>query len=125
MIRWVVSFLVSSSAAIACEPTGQFLSSDTQNAPEVQMAVDEIPLAKPFSILISICDETSVSEMRVDAVMPAHQHGMNYTSKVTAMGDGMFRVDDMLFHMPGSWELQVDIDFNGQLVSYTSDIVLK
>ena len=90
------------------------------------MAVDEIPLAQPFSILVTVCDETAVHQLRVDAIMPAHQHGMNYTPKVTALGGGAFRVDDMLFHMPGLWELRVDVDINGQSIgSYSSEITLK
>ncbi|MDP5219668.1 hypothetical protein Q5Y75_20805 [Ruegeria sp. 2205SS24-7] len=125
MIRWLVWFLASSGAAIACEATGQRMSTETQNAPAVHVAVDEIPLAQPFSILLTVCGETAVSEMRVDAVMPAHQHGMNYLPVVTAIGDDVFRIDDMLFHMPGKWELQVDVEYNGQTVSYTYDLALK
>ncbi|MEO1108983.1 MAG: hypothetical protein AAFX90_13795 [Pseudomonadota bacterium] len=101
------------------------MNSEVQNAPEVYLSVDEIPLAQPFSILFSICSETAVGQMRVDAIMPAHRHGMNYTPKVTALGGGAFRVDDMLFHMPGLWELQVDVDINGQSIFYTSEIALK
>jgi hypothetical protein len=125
MIRWAFWFLVSSGAAVACEATGQRMGSETQNAPKVHVTVDEIPLAQPFSILITVCDNTDVSEMRVDALMPAHQHGLNYTPKVTALGDGVFRVDNMLFHMPGLWELQVDVGFGDRSVSYTSNIMLK
>lgn len=125
MIRWLVWFLASSGAAIACEAMGQRMATETQNAPAVHVAVEEIPLAQPFSILITVCSETAMSDMRVDAIMPAHQHGMNYAPKVTATGDGLFRVDDMLFHMPGLWELRVEVDFNGQSVAYTSYIELK
>lgn len=125
MIRWLVWFLVSSGAAVACEATGQRMGSEIQNAPAVQVTVNEIPLAQPFSILLTVCSEIAVSDMRVDAIMPAHQHGMNYLPVVTAKGDGVFRVDDMLFHMPGMWELQVDVEYNGQSVSYTFDIALK
>ncbi|WP_299886637.1 hypothetical protein [uncultured Ruegeria sp.] len=101
------------------------MGSETQNAPEAHVAVDEIPLAQPFSILITVCDNTDVGEMRVDALMPAHQHDLNYTPKVTALGDGLFRVDNMLFHMPGLWELQVDVGFGDRSVSYTSNVMLK
>ncbi|WP_170383475.1 hypothetical protein [Ruegeria atlantica] len=125
MIRWLVWFLVSSGAAVACEAAGQRMSSEIRDAPAVHVAFNEIPLAQPFSILLTVCSEIAVSELRVDAVMPAHQHGMNYLPVVTATGDGVFRVDDMLFHMPGMWELQVDFEYNGQSVSYTSDVALK
>ncbi|WP_050605361.1 hypothetical protein [Ruegeria sp. 6PALISEP08] len=125
MIRWVLVFFASSGAAVACEAEGQRMGSETQNAPAVHVAAAAIPLAQPFSILVTICGETAVSEVRVDAIMPAHQHGLNYAPKVTAISDRLFRVDDMLFHMPGLWELQVNVDFNGRSVSYTSEIALK
>ncbi|WP_170560647.1 hypothetical protein [Ruegeria atlantica] len=101
------------------------MNSEVQNAPEVYLSVDEIPLAQPFSVLVSICSETAVGQMGVDAIMPAHRHGLNYTPKVTALGGGAFRVDDMLFHMPGLWELQVNVDINGQSIFYSSEITLK
>ena len=125
MIRSAVWFMIWSSTAFACDEIGQRMTSEVQNAPEVYLSVDEIPLAEPFSVLVSICSETTVGQMRVDAIMPAHQHGMNYTPKVTALDGGVFRIDDMLFHMPGLWELQIDVDVSGQSVFYTSEIALK
>lgn len=101
------------------------MSSETKNAPKVHVAVGEFPLAQPFSILLTVCDDIAVSEMRVDAIMPAHQHGLNYVPNITALGDGVFRADNMLFHMPGLWELRVDAKFGGRSISYTSDVVLK
>ncbi len=125
MIRWVLMFLASSGAAVACEAEGQRMGSETQNAPAVHVATAEIPLAQPFSILVTICGEAAVGAVRVDAIMPAHQHGLNYVPKVTVLNDRLFRVDEVLFHMPGLWELQVNVDFSGRSVSYTSEIPLK
>ncbi|WP_170711984.1 MULTISPECIES: hypothetical protein [unclassified Ruegeria] len=101
------------------------MGSQAPNAPEVYVDVGEIPLAQPFSIQISVCSEATVQEVRVDAFMPAHQHGLNYAPEVSALGDGLFRVDGLLFHMPGLWELQTDVEFRGRSVSYTSEISLK
>ncbi|WP_299641851.1 FixH family protein [uncultured Ruegeria sp.] len=101
------------------------MSSETQNAPKVHVEVGEISLAQQFSVLLTVCDDVAVSEVRVDATMPAHQHGLNYAPKITALGDGVFRADNMLFHMPGLWELRVDASFGGRSISYNSDVVLK
>lgn len=125
MIRWVFAVLASSGAAVACEATGHRMGSEAPDAPAVHFAVTDIPLAQPFSILVTVCDEAAVNELRVDAIMPAHRHGVNYEPVVTALGQGMFRVDNVLFHMPGAWELQVDVDFIGQSVSYSADIELR
>ncbi len=89
------------------------------------MDVGAIPLAQPFSVQISVCAEATVHQVRVDAFMPAHQHGLNYAPEVSALGDGTFRVDGLLFHMSGLWELQADVEFSGRSVSYTSEISLK
>ena len=45
----------------------------------------------------------------VDARMPAHQHGMKQVPSVHPLGDGRFRVEGMLLHMTGHWELYVDV----------------
>ncbi len=125
MTRWAFWFLISSGPVVACEAVGRRAVSDFEDAPEVYVSSEVVPLAQPFSILIEVCNETPVNDILVDAIMPAHRHGLNYTPKVTALDSGIFRIDDLLFHMPGLWELQVDVDFNGQSVSYTSEISLR
>lgn len=44
-----------------------------------------------------------------DAVMPDHGHGMNTLPEVEATGAGTFRVEGLLFHMPGDWEIHIDV----------------
>jgi len=48
-------------------------------------------------------------ELHADAAMPEHDHGMNTKPKVRANPDGSFTVKGMLFHMPGRWELYLDV----------------
>ncbi len=50
-----------------------------------------------------------------DAAMPHHGHGMNFVPRVTPLGDGRYRVEGMLFHMRGRWELFVDVERDGVL----------
>ncbi|NOD97613.1 hypothetical protein GS610_10370 [Ruegeria sp. HKCCD6228] len=125
MIRWFFLFLALSNVATACETTGQRLSSETHGAPEIHLVVGDIPLAQPFSLQISICDEIAVDTVRVDAIMPAHRHGLNYAPEITELGDGLYRADGLLFHMPGLWEIRFEIGFNDKSVSYTSEVDLK
>jgi hypothetical protein len=49
------------------------------------------------------------SQLRIDAVMPQHRHGMNYRPTVAALGDGRFRAEGLLLHMPGLWEFSFDL----------------
>lgn len=48
-------------------------------------------------------------ELSVDASMPEHQHGMNRRPVVQALPGGEFRVEGLLFHMSGHWQLYFDI----------------
>ena len=34
---------------------------------------------------------------------------MNYRPSVKPLGDGRWRVEGLMFHMPGRWELQLDV----------------
>lgn len=46
----------------------------------------------------------------VDAGMPQHAHGMTVRPAYHKVDPpGNFEVDGMLFHMPGAWELYVDV----------------
>jgi hypothetical protein len=47
--------------------------------------------------------------LSVDALMPEHNHGMNTRAIVTPDGVGKFRVDGLMLHMRGEWELYFDI----------------
>jgi hypothetical protein len=41
--------------------------------------------------------------------MPAHRHGMNYKTSVSGKGSGRYRVEGLMFHMPGHWEFAFDV----------------
>ncbi len=44
-------------------------------------------------------------ELEIDAGMKAHNHGMNVNPQIKALGNGQFKVEGLLFHMPGDWFL--------------------
>jgi hypothetical protein len=75
---------------------------------------DPIPLNRSFEVEVRVSDPATREpltdiEVVVDAGMPFHNHGMNRKPRVEARGDGSFRARGMLFHMPGEWELYVDV----------------
>ena len=88
-------------------------------------------VGEPFSLLFNVCTKNNkpAELVAVDAQMPEHKHGMNYAPTIKAMGDGRYRVDGMLFHMPGSWEVAFDVrpadkpDAETQRLTY--DFVVK
>lgn len=78
------------------------------------------PMNDMFSLELVVLDaatrrpiDAAVS-IGIDADMPEHRHGMNTRPKV-APGErpGVFQVSGMLFHMPGYWEIYVDLTRHG------------
>ena len=65
-------------------------------------------------------------ELRVDAGMPAHRHGMNVTPTVDRVGQGRWVVRDMLLHMPGEWVITFDItDESGSIHRAQTSVVVE
>jgi hypothetical protein len=79
-----------------------------------------IPVNKIFSIDVRVCTDAAMQQpaagvqIGADAAMPSHHHGMNLTPKVEKVGEGRFKVTGMLFHMPGPWELYIDVRGSGE-----------
>lgn len=70
-----------------------------------------------FALDIVVCPAAGAvmpQALKVDADMPAHRHGMNYRPTVQALGDGRFRAEGLLLHMPGRWRFTFDIDADGR-----------
>lgn len=128
MIRALISLSLLASNALACDGAGTRLSSDTPEAPITFIAIDEIPLSHPFSLQVTLCDpahSNGPATLQIDARMPAHQHGMNYTPDVTDRGNGVYDITGMLFHMPGLWEIQVTLETDTGTYPYTHAVTLK
>jgi hypothetical protein len=52
-------------------------------------------------------------DLRLDAYMPEHLHGMNRVPVVTKRDDGGFTIEGVLLHMSGFWELDFDVTHKG------------
>jgi len=71
----------------------------------------KVAIGKPFAIEIGYCARgPGPSRLAVDAEMPDHRHGMNYRPRLTVTGPGRARVEGMVFHMPGRWDLLFDLE---------------
>jgi hypothetical protein len=79
----------------------------------------EVPLNQYFDLEISV-ERTqpkplSGVEIRFDARMPEHGHGMNVRPRVVAEGDGRYRVDGVLLHMAGRWVFEIEVAVEEQV----------
>lgn len=78
-----------------------------------------IPKRDPFAVEVKVVDvrtgQPSTASMSVDARMPHHHHGMNVAPTISQTAPGEWRADNMLFHMPGYWEIYFDMREAGRL----------
>jgi hypothetical protein len=90
-----------------------------------------LEVGQPFMLIMNVCTKAGepAELVRVDATMPEHKHGMNYAPTIRGLGNGRYRVDGLLFHMPGNWEVAFDVrpaDKPGtETQRLTYDFVLK
>jgi hypothetical protein len=86
-----------------------------------------IEVGQPFALLMNVCTKRGepAELVLVDATMPEHKHGMNYAPTLNAGGEGRYRVEGLLFHMPGNWEVAFDVRSGGEIQRLTHDFVLK
>jgi hypothetical protein len=111
--------LLASGGALAC---GAALGTDVRriDAAQFQLAYkllpDPVPVGKHFVIDLVLCPKANAAlpaELRVDATMPEHKHGMNYRPSVKMLAPGQYRAEGLMFHMPGRWELVFELRGSG------------
>jgi hypothetical protein len=129
-IAGFVAALVSAAAAAepcaapaGFAPAGRIESRDTVLLYRTLPA--KIEIGKHFAVDAVICSQAAPSALRVDAQMPAHRHGMNYRARVAPQGDGRYRAEGLLFHMPGKWQFVFDVERPGRTERLTADIVVE
>jgi len=61
-----------------------------------------VRVGEAFVVEVATCPSAPLAS--ANASMPEHRHGMNYKPSIRGSGDGRFRVEGWVFHMPGRWE---------------------
>ncbi len=86
-----------------------------------------IDVGEPFALIVNVCTRSDdpAELLAVDASMPEHRHGMNYRAIIVAKGEGRYRVEGLLFHMPGRWEVTFDVRAGAESERLTHDIIVK
>ncbi len=93
----------------------------------------EIPMNEIFSVELRVYQNQDADRplniapeaLQADARMPAHAHGMNVVPSVTRAENGALRVEGMLFHMRGHWEMYFDITRDGVTERAQTDVNLE
>jgi hypothetical protein len=86
---------------------------------EGNVAIEVAPLRSvqrginTFSLSIHAADvmvmPSADANVEVTAWMPAMGHGAPTDPRVVTADDGSYRIDDVVFSMPGTWELRVRV----------------
>jgi hypothetical protein len=104
-------------AAPACDGPAGAQKVESQRFVLYYLPVPAITANKHFGLDITACPKAAVTgpiQLRVDARMPAHQHGMNYKPTVTSSGANRYKAEGLMFHMPGRWELMFELEAGGR-----------
>jgi YtkA-like len=102
------------SLAFACPtPEQGFLRLATPDA-EVAYRWDpaELKVGRFFAAEVVACKAPSpepVREIRLDATMPAHGHGMNYRPAAAQTAPGHYKFTGLMLHMAGTWRVTIDL----------------
>lgn len=65
-----------------------------------------------FFVTVKDADGAPLTEARVgvDVFMPAHGHGSSGDPETTEIGEGEYRIDDVIFQMPGDWRVTFHVE---------------
>ena len=89
------------------------------------VASQPAPVSHPFDAKIWICSDKAPQSVSVAAIMPAHQHGMNYRPTISVGDDGVFVASGMVFHMPGQWRVDVAVQIDSGIVRFSSELIAR
>ena len=81
-------------------------------------------VGQPFAVQVTLCP-AQAQLLHVDAHMPEHRHGMNYRPTLQPLGAGRWRAVGLLWHMPGRWELVLEISLAEQRQRLAQTVVLR
>ena len=90
----------------------ELVSNDGAYRVRYAMEPAELEVRELFELRVEVTRTDGAAgqlELAVDARMPEHGHGMNREPLVRSEGAGEFLVSNLLFHMPGLWELYFDV----------------
>lgn len=113
---WLALGLLAAQAG--AQTCGDALGADVRRIDSAQFQLvykllpEPVPVGRHFAIDVRLCPKGNVAlpaEVRVDATMPEHRHGMNYRPSVKTLAPGRYRAEGLMFHMPGRWELVFEL----------------
>jgi hypothetical protein len=118
--------LCSVSALVLCLLAGmssaaQLHATSVPEGLEIHMSSELVPLGinqmHSWEIRLSdlLGNPAEQASIAITGGMPAHNHGLATMPQITPTDTpGIYVLDGMRFHMPGEWELLLQIEWQGQ-----------
>ena len=131
MIRGIAAvavLLCGAAQALACGAPGDKVVEGASYRVAWRATPSPIPTGQHFAMDVTVCPRGKAPlprSLRVDAGMPEHKHGMNYRPTVSARGGGRYRVEGMLFHMSGRWEIAFDVASSSATQRITDSVTVE
>ena len=69
--------------------------------------------------------QEALRDIKIDATMPAHGHGMNYRPSATRAAPDHYRFSGLMLHMPGTWRVTIDLLQGDKRTRLTHEVNLK
>jgi hypothetical protein len=120
------------AASPACELPASFPAGNRVESQSYVLGYRTVPptieIGKHFSVEAVVCPKAggaAPKSLAVDAQMPEHRHGMNYRAKVSSQGEGRYRADGLMFHMPGRWQFEFEVEDAARRERLTRDVVVE
>ena len=122
-LAWLLGAAVPAFAA--CPPPPEAGARLDSGPIQLAWRAEPAPIAvsRPFALIVTLCP-AEARLLRVDATMPEHRHGMNYRPSMQPLGSGQWRVEGLLWHMAGRWELRLDVEAAGVTKSLRQSVTL-
>lgn len=121
-----IAGLVGAAAACPADPAGG-RGIDGEGGLRVVWSVigpQDIAVGENFSLDVRACPQDT-ELIGLDATMPAHRHGMNYRPSIEPIGPGRWRIQGMLWHMRGCWELAFELRQGGRIQTLRQAVELQ
>ncbi len=114
LVAAILATAALASNALACPAAEQGFQRLASGDAEVAYRWDpaELKVGRFFAAEVVACKAPSsepVREIRIDATMPAHGHGMNYRPAAAQSAPGHYKFTGLMLHMAGTWRVTIDL----------------
>lgn len=116
LLFWLSVVLVMGTVSAACEIDADKQAASGNYRIGFKTEPAEVAAGEEFTLALTACHQDGqpfTGAIKASAIMPAHNHGMNYQPTVEMLKPGQFSLKGYLFHMPGHWQHVFELNEQG------------